>query len=86
MLRNDHVIPREVIRRVLLASESLSSAWVREVLARWCIGSVITIEEDRRLTQEGLRSKMPDDWDGEDVWSRYLRAGIEWCQPEPGSD
>ena len=28
------------------------------------------------LTRLGLRSEMPNGWDGEDPWARYAKAGI----------
>jgi len=38
---------------------------------------LVTLEEDARLRAAGLRSTMPDDWDGENVWARYEAVGIE---------
>jgi len=38
---------------------------------------LVTKDEHRRLNASGLRSKMPDDWDGENIWARYDAIGIE---------
>jgi len=38
---------------------------------------VITFEEDSKLNQIKLKSKMPEDWDGDAVFARYDKAGIK---------
>lgn len=49
---------------------------VGDVLTRWCVGAVVTTEDDRRLDQAGLRQKMPADRDQRDPFARYRAVGI----------
>jgi hypothetical protein len=42
-----------------------------------CVGIVVTVEEDRSLNAAGIRSRMPEGWDGGDVVARYRAVGIE---------
>jgi len=37
---------------------------------------VLTFEENARLNSRGLVSRMPDNWDGRDVFARYSTVGI----------
>ena len=39
--------------------------------------ALVTTEEHKRLSDAGLRSKMPKDWDGKDPFARYKIVGIE---------
>ena len=75
-LMHEHVVPKRIVMEKLLGLAPATSDSVREVLDRYCIGVVVTREEDVRLTKLGLRSEMPDGWDGEDPWARYSKAGI----------
>lgn len=75
-LRHEHVVPRRVLISLLLAMTDVDEVGVRSVL-QLCVGAVITKVEDSQLNVVGLRSRMPDDWDGRDVFARYHRAGIE---------
>jgi len=38
---------------------------------------VVTCDEPALLNKFGLRSTMPRDWDGKDVFARYAAIGIE---------
>ena len=50
---------------------------VREILQKYFHVLLVTKAEDKRLVAVGLRSTMPIDWDGENVWARYEVVGIE---------
>lgn len=75
-LRHEHAIPRRVLIERLLTLPNPTEAEVAQVLCQYCVGVVVTLAEDRRLSSLGLRQRMPPDWDGVDVWARYHVAGI----------
>jgi len=50
---------------------------IKNILRRFCIGAVVTAEEDQTLNKLGLRAKMPEGWDGKYPWARYRVAKIE---------
>ena len=77
ILIHEHLVPKKLIREKLLALPSPSAVEIRILLDAWCIGVVVTKEEDKRLNDCGLGSSMPRDWDGKDVWARYTMAGID---------
>lgn len=76
-LIHEHIVPRKVIRDKLFNLENVNSTEIMKVLNSYCIGVVVTKEEDNRLNSIGLRSKMPINWDGKDPWARYVAAAIE---------
>jgi|CXWL01.1.fsa_nt_gi hypothetical protein len=81
-LIHEHVVPQNVIIRRLLSLRQPSAASVKRVLNRFCIGVVVTHDEDRKLTRLGLRAKMPNDWDGKTPWARYSAANIKVVMPD----
>ena len=74
---HEHVVPKSVIIERLMALSAPTFQAVNDVLQRFCIGVVVTHEEDQRLNKLGLRAKMPEGWDGEYPWARYKAANIE---------
>jgi len=74
---HEHVIPKKVLIQALFSMDKPNEREVYDYLERHCIGVVVTKEEDKRLRDLKLGSKMPEDWNGEDVWARYQLAGIE---------
>jgi len=80
-LRHEHLVPKKVVIAHLLALDPATTDNVHAILDRYCIGVVVTKDEDARLTGLGLRSKMPDGWDAGDPWARYAAAGIEVIKP-----
>ncbi len=76
-LVHEHLIPRKVVREMLLNLKDPSPEAVNDILERLCIGVVVTKEEDTRLNDLGLNSQMPPDWDQQNLWARYHAAGIE---------
>ena len=79
-LIHEHVVPRKAMLSHFDLSQvpkkPVSEMEVRSVLDRFCIGCVITKEEDARLNSQRLNSAMPDEWDHVDIWARYDLAGI----------
>ena len=76
----EHVVPQMAIVNRLMDMEPLTEQRVVELLKRLFTVMLVTHEEHGRLNASGLRSTMPDDWDGEDVFSRYRAVGIDWVQ------
>ena len=84
-LRHDHAVPQKVIlERLGRARGRATEQFVREVLDAWCIGVVITRDEDASLTRNKLRAQMPIDWDKKHPWARYEAVGIVLKAMNPG--
>lgn len=76
-LIHEHVVPKSVIIKRLMNLSKPSSKNVNDVLQHFCIGVVVTAEEDQRLNRLGLRAKMPEGWNGKNPWARYAKAKIK---------
>lgn len=76
-LCHEHVVPKRYILEKLFSLSSPTTEEVYRVLSTYCIGAVVTRDEDRRLAKMGLRSKMPTNWDEKNIWARYDLAEIE---------
>jgi hypothetical protein len=75
-LIHEHLIPRKVIKEKILSLESPTHETIYKFLESFCVGVVITKEEDKILNNLKLASSMPIDWDGKDRWLRYKNANI----------
>lgn len=84
ILVHDHIVPKKIVYDMLFGLGAPSARAVRRILRRFCIGAIITREEDQRLNALGLRSRMPDGWDGRDPWARYRKAGVSTIPAYPG--
>ncbi|MCH9853263.1 MAG: hypothetical protein K0U45_07135 [Alphaproteobacteria bacterium] len=73
----EHVVPQMVIVNKLMELRELEVNIVEKILRDWYRVCLITKEEDSLLRSNGLRSVMPDGWDGKNVWARYEKVGIE---------
>ncbi|QDS98398.1 hypothetical protein [Adhaeretor mobilis] len=73
---HEHAVPKSVIIKMLFDLKNPTPEKVEDILSSFCVGVVVTREEDRTLNQNGLRLKMPEDWDGDDRWARYQKVGI----------
>ncbi len=73
----EHVVPLNVIVKSLRDIKRPDKQSVRNKLSDLYRVCIVTIEEHKRLSDAGLRSKMPDDWDGKDPFARYKVVGIE---------
>lgn len=73
----DHAVPLGVLREHILANAALHNTdELRNYLKCTYRLGVITHAEDAVLTRLGLRSAMPEGWDGTNVYARYEAAGV----------
>ena len=75
-LIHEHLMPREIIRKMVFDLDQPTAEDLMNLFSKNLIGVVVTKEEDNRLNDLGLRSKMLDDWDGVDPWARHEKANI----------
>lgn len=75
----DHVVPHIIIMNKLLSLKEVTKDNILHIIKKYHVMCKITGDEDRRLTEAGLRSKMPDGWNEieGDVFARYYSVGIE---------
>ena len=73
----EHVVPQMEIVNMLMDMAPLTKGKVADLLTKYFRVLLVTKDEHIRLNASGLRSKMPPDWDGEDIWARYKAVGIE---------
>ena len=73
----EHVVPQMTLVNLLMKLEPLTEEAVVDLLTRCFTVLLVTKEEHARLNSSGLRSIMPLDWDGSDVFARYAVVGIE---------
>lgn len=72
----EHAVPQMEIVNMLMDMEAITQTKVQSLLEKYFRVLLVTKEEHRLLNASGLRSSMPKDWDGEDVWARYRAVGI----------
>lgn len=68
----EHVVPTAI-----LVNSFLKSTINLEKILELGIVCIVLKTEDSRLTENGLKDNMPDDWDHNDIWARYKKAKIE---------
>ena len=73
----EHVVPKMAIVNRLMDMEPLTTTAIKELLTSRFMLMLVTREEHARLNASGLRSIMPADWDGSDIFARYAAVGIE---------
>ncbi|MEK4878757.1 MULTISPECIES: hypothetical protein [Paenibacillus] len=77
----EHVIPKKnyIINEceAKARDESLTEDFIYQILIKKLWTATINKEENLKLTKMSLRSKMPNNWDEEDVMARYKAAGIQ---------
>lgn len=73
----EHVVPKMAIVNRLMDMEPLTTTAIKELLTSRFMVMLVTREEHARLNASGLRSIMPADWDGSDIFARYAAVGIE---------
>lgn len=79
----EHVVPQMEIVNRLMDMEPLTEERVIDLLTRCMRVMVVTREEHDILNASGLRSTMPKDWDGIDIFARYTALGIEASPIKP---
>jgi hypothetical protein len=75
----EHAVPQMAIVNWLMELDPLTNESVEALLKRYFTVMLVTEEEHARLNASGLRSTMPPDWDGENVFARYDAVGIEYA-------
>lgn len=76
-LVHEHLVPKRVLVDAIIDEIEKTPDSIYDYLERFCIGVVVTKDEDARLNAAGLRSKMPENWDTKDPWARYNAVGIK---------
>ncbi len=80
-LRHEHLVPRKILTDMFFSLDDISPESVLYIFQKYCIGVVITAEEDVLLNKAGLKQKMPEARWLDDPWTRYKNVGIIVCQP-----
>lgn len=75
-LVHEHLIPRKVLIHKLFNEVERDQHKIYEFLEKFCVGVVVTKAEDQALNDAGLNSKIPDNWDNKDPWTRYTEIGL----------
>ena len=78
----EHAIPRIILYEELLKQKPDFNS-VLEFQKQFIHRAYVTKAEDRLLDSKGLRSHMPPDWDGKDVWARHTAVGIVHAERLP---
>lgn len=73
----EHSVPLMEIVNRLMGLDPLTERRVTNLLKKFFRVRLVTKDEDRELNKGPLRYKMPDGWDGKDVFARYRAAGIK---------
>ena len=60
----------------VLALGNLRAWEIAEIVKKWTVIAWVTKSEDQRLRDARLHSKMPSDWNGTHIFSRYEKCGI----------
>lgn len=76
-LVKDHAVPVKIIHKILRQDLNPSEESIEKILQNYYTLGVITSDEDKSLNKLGLKSEMPKDWDGMNVFARYEKAGIQ---------
>ncbi|MWJ26727.1 hypothetical protein GPM19_00645 [Halomonas sp. ZH2S] len=75
-LVHEHIVPKKILINSIINDIENSPQKIYGFLQRFCVGVVVTRDEDFLLNAAGLRSKMPENWDGRDPWARYSEVEI----------
>ena len=73
----EHVVPLMYIVNMLMETTPINKKNIKNILDKYFHVLLVTKEEHNRLNASGLRSTMPKDWDGENIWARYDAVGIK---------
>lgn len=64
----------------VLALGNLRAWEIAEIVKDWAVLAWVTQSEDQRLRAARLHQKMPSDWNGTDIFSRYEKCGISYIE------
>ncbi len=73
----EHVIPKMAIVNRLMDMKPLTTRAISKLLTSQFTIMLVTRDEHTRLNASGLRSQMPHEWDGLDIFARYTAVGID---------
>ena len=76
-LRLEHVVPQMWFVNQLMDMDPIDKEKIGKLLKKYFRVLLVTKEEDAKLTEAGLRYKMPKDWDEENPWARHDAVGIK---------
>jgi len=76
-LIKDHSVPIKIIHKLLKKQGNCSEIHIEEQLLNFYSLGVLTTKEDLKLNALKLKSEMPNDWDGKDLFARYKKANIQ---------
>lgn len=79
-LIHEHIVPRKILREKIFDIDKVTPESIKKLFDTYNIGVIVTKAEDDYLNRLGLRSKMPDDWDGLDPWARHKAGNIKLAQ------
>lgn len=84
-LSHEHVVPAMTVVRILFDNDPTAPTLRYErQIRKFSVVAIITRDEENVLSRAGLARKMPDDWDGRDVWARYRKTGlVKKIRPRP---
>ena len=76
----EHMIPKKLYQNRILGSakrnDLMTENEIFDLLEKYWWTATVTSAEHDLLCAAGLRSKMPEDWDGENIFCRYRKVGI----------
>lgn len=72
----EHAVPRQAIYKILINQEPTKD-FISNILRTNIVRVFVTKDEDDKLNKLNLRSKMPENWDRQDILARHKQAGIE---------
>ena len=76
-LRHEHVVPARVVVDLLVClGKSATPDLCAKLIERYAVVAIITRKEDLAFSANGLSNRMPDGWDGQDIWARYKLVGL----------
>jgi hypothetical protein len=82
-LIRDHAIPLAVLRQLIRELPDTSPEAIEAFLRRNYHVGIITQEENKKLNEAKLHSRMPSDWEpGDNPYERYAKVGIAMYRTE----
>jgi hypothetical protein len=70
-LIGEHAVPISIVNNMLLNMESPEKCIIEKTIQKFSLRAVITADEDIKLKNANLTKRMPPNWDGESVMTRY---------------
>lgn len=77
MILKNKYIQQPCIKRCQSSKSGMNFEFAYRLISKYWKIAIITKEEDAKLRQCGLRNAMPENWDGNNIFSRYEAAGIQ---------